>query len=200
MKKTNYIISGVFAMIVVLLTFSQCKDKEVNASSETTEATKPIPEYLPIAYVNQDSLLINFNYYNSLVNTLENKASKQSNSINNDYQKFQKEVQNFQQKLQNNAFLTQERAAQEEIRLQRMQQDLEKRSMQAEQELALEQRVLQQQLSDSLAAGIKEFNNPQKYQMILTKSGNMMVLYADEHYDITNEVVDFLNKRFKSEE
>ncbi|MCC8145243.1 MAG: OmpH family outer membrane protein, partial [Bacteroidales bacterium] len=119
--------------------------------------------------------------------------------INSDYQKFQKEVMDYQQKRQNNAFLSQERIIQEETRLERMQQDLEKKTAQIDQELALEQRIMQQQLSDSLAAGILEFNTPQKYQMILTKAGNSMVLYADEHYNITNYVIEFLNKRFKTE-
>lgn len=200
MRKTKHIMSGIFTMAIALLFFAQCNNKEANVPTGDATEEKPLAQYLPIAYVDYDSVLIHFNYYSKLMNAYETKLSKQNNALNRDYQKFQEEVQNFQQKAQNNAFLTQERAVQEETRLQRLQQNLEKQAAQIEQELALDQKVLQQQLSDSLTLGIKEFNTPQKYQMILTKSGNAVILYADEHYNITNEVIDFLNNRFISEE
>ncbi|MDL2224085.1 OmpH family outer membrane protein [Bacteroidales bacterium OttesenSCG-928-M06] len=200
MKSTKCIVNGIMVMATLVLVFSQCaNNKAETAPVETISTTENLPQYLPIAYVDQDSMFTHFDYYNSLIGSLENKISKQRTNLNNDYQKFQKEVVDYQQKRQNNAFLSQERIIQEETRLERMQQDLEKKTAQIEQELALEQRVIQQQISDSLTIGIAEFNNPQKYQMILTKSGNQMVLYADEHYNITNEVIEFLNKRFKSE-
>jgi outer membrane protein len=44
---------------------------------------------------------------------------------------------------------------------------------------------------------MKAFNQPQKYQMIFTRSGNSNILYATESYDITQEVIDFLNARYK---
>lgn len=202
MRKTKHIIGGIFTFAISLLFFTDCNNPktEAVASTDSIAAPETITQYLPIAYVNQDSLLTHFNYYNSLMSDLENNINKRRNSVTSDYQKFQKEVMTYQQKRQNNAFLSQERIIQEETRLERMQQDLEKKATQLDQEILLQQRVLEQQLSDSLALGIKEFNSPQKYQMILTKAGNMVVLYADEHYDITNDVIKFLNERFKTKE
>jgi outer membrane protein len=110
----------------------------------------------------------------------------------------QNEVINFQQKAQNNAFLSQERMLQEQNRIQRMKDDLDKQATQVEQELVLDNQLLQQQVSDTLVLGMKEFNNPQKYHLIFAKSGNN-ILYADAHYNITNQVIEFLNKRFKAE-
>lgn len=199
MKKAKLFFGSILALSAFVLIFVQCEKTEATPSTEAVTGNEPAPQYLPIAYVDSDSLLTHFDFYNNLVNNYENKLSKQSGSLNSGYQKFQSEVENYQQKVQNNAFLTADRRMQEETRLQRMQQDLEKKAAQMEQEMALEQRLVQQQLSDSLALGIKEFNTPQKYQMILTKTGNNMVLYADEHYNITEEVVKFLNERFKIE-
>ncbi len=199
MKKTKHIISGILTLAVFTLFFVQCANNEARTPDETVVASEKIPEYLPIAYVDSDSLLIYFNFYNKLIGNYEDKLSKENSSLNSGYQKFQSEVKNFEQKVRDNAYLTQERAMQDQTRLQRMQQDLEKKASQMQQELALEERLIQQQLSDSLALGMKEYNTPQKYQMIFTKTGNSTILYADEHYNITNEVIDFLNERFKAD-
>ncbi|MDR0683426.1 MAG: OmpH family outer membrane protein [Dysgonamonadaceae bacterium] len=197
MKKVKQIIRRAVVLAVVTLFFVQCSNKEIKTQDEVSVRNESLSQYLPVAYVDADSLLSQFNFYNRLISAYEDKLSKQNNSLNSSYQKLQSEMIGFQQKAQNNAFLSQERMMQEQTRIERMQQDLEKRAAQVEQELALEQKVIQQQLSDSLSLGIKEFNKPQKYQMIFTKTGNSTILYADEHYNITNEVLEFLNKRFE---
>jgi outer membrane protein len=199
MKKIKYSISGVFALAVVMLLFAQCKDKGTNTSGELGETSEVPILYLPVAYVDVDSLLINFDFYNKLVSAYEDKLSKQTASLNANYEKLQNEVIAFEQKARNNVFISQERMTQEHTRIQRMQQDIEKKAEQMQQELGLEQRLIQQQLTDSLTLGIKEFNTPQKYQMIFTKTGNSTILYADPQYNITNDVIVFLNKRFKTE-
>jgi outer membrane protein len=117
--------------------------------------------------------------------------------LNQKAQNFQKEVLEYQQKAQNNAFLTRDRMEQEEARLQRKQRDLEQEAGQAEQELALERNIIQQQIADTLSSAMKKYNDPQKYQMIFTRSGNSNILYAAEVYDITQEVIEFLNARYK---
>jgi outer membrane protein len=198
MKQTRLTVHSIFALSIITLLFIQCKNQ---ATSETSDANTPPSagtEHLPFAFVNVDSLLSHFELYNHLASSYEDKVSKHNGTLNAGYQKLQDEVIKFQQKAQTNAFLSQERLTQEQNRIQRMKDDLDKQATQVEQELALENQMLQQQISDSLALGIKDFNNPQKYQMIFAKSGNS-ILYADAHYDITALVIEFLNKRFKVE-
>jgi len=200
MKNIKHAISGIFTIAVVMLFFAQCKDNGSNTQAEAVGDSEAFTHRLPVAYVDVDSLFVHLDFYNKLISAYEEKLSKQSASLNSSYEKLQNEAISFEQKARNNAFLSQERFQQEQTRIQRMQQDLEKKAAQMEQELGLEQRMIQQQLSDSLAFGIKEFNTPQKYQMIFTKTGNSTILYADESYNITNDVIEFLNKRFKSED
>ena len=76
------------------------------------------------------------------------------------------------------------------------QQDLENYAAQAERELALEQMKMNQQLQDTIVAALKVFNNPQKYQLILSNVGTDNILYADDSYDITKEIIEFLNIRY----
>ena len=196
MKRFQYIMRVILTLTVVILFFVQCGKKEANTPSGLVVGNDSISQALPIAYVDVDSLLPHFDFYNTLINAYETKLSKHNNLLNATYRKFQSEVTAFEQKAQNNAFLTQERMVQEQTRLQGMQQDIERKAAQAEQDMALENKLIQQQLSDSLTLGIKEFNQSQKYHLILTKSGNN-ILYAHEQYDITKEVLEYLNKRFK---
>jgi outer membrane protein len=198
MKQTKHAISGILALAITLLLFAQCKDKAADTPGEAVAANETGSQNVSIAYVDVDSLLVHFNFYNGLVTAYEDKVSKQNSSFNSSYQKLQNEAISFRQKAQNNAFLSQERMMQEQTRIQRMEDELQQRASRMEQELAVDQKVIQQQLSDSLVLGIKEFNTPQKYQMILTKTGNS-ILYADKQFDITTDVIEFLNKRFKSE-
>jgi len=199
MKKIKPAILKIVAFAAILLFFVQCNNKEIKTDGGTNApGSETISSYLPVAYVDVDSLLRHFDFYNQLISAYETKLSKQNSILNSNYQKFQSDVAAFEQKAQNNAFLSQERMLQEQTRLQRTQQDLEKKASQMEQELALEQKLIQQKFADSINVGIKEYNTPQKYQMIFTKTANSTILYADEHYNITQEVTDFLNKRFKA--
>jgi outer membrane protein len=198
MKQTKRAISGILALLVTTSLFVQCKDQATKEAGEVNTPDETNAEYLPLAYVEVDSLLANFGFYNRLASTYEDKVSKHNSSLNAGYQKLQNEVINFQQKAQNNAFLSQERMLQEQNRIQRMKDDLDKQATRVEQELALDNQLIQQQIADSLILGMKEFNTPQKYHMIFAKSGNS-ILYADAHYNITEQVIIFLNKRFKAE-
>ncbi|GHT02628.1 membrane protein [Bacteroidia bacterium] len=193
MKKLRQTFLGLIALTGVVVVFTQCEKKDATASSIPAVGGVST-ELLPLAYVDADSLVAHLDFHKRLADAFETKLSKQNAALNAAGQKLQNEVIAFQQKMQNNAFLSQERAQQEQTRIQRMQADLEKRADQVQQELAVERSNIQLQLNDSLVAGVKAFNTPQKYQMIITKSA---MLYADERYDITAEVTTFLNKRFK---
>jgi outer membrane protein len=196
MKNTNYIISGILGIAIIILFILQFTCQKNGSKDEVCTETDSVCVQLPIAYVDLDSLLTNFHFYNNLINNYENKLSERNGQLNAKYQNFQKEMLNYQQKAQNNAFLTRERMEQEEADLMRKRDALEKQAQQAEQELALENKLIQQQLSDTLSIAIKAFNEPQKYQMIFTRMGNSNILYADKTYDITKVVTEFLNNRY----
>jgi outer membrane protein len=197
MKNTNYIISGILGVAVIVLYILHFSGKNQQQASETVIPEDSLSMRLPVAYVYEDSLRTSFNYYTSLINDLELKFSKQNTQLGQRYQNLQKEVLEYTQKAQNNAFLTRERMEQEEARLTRKQQELEKSAAQMEQEFGLEQRLVQQQLSDTLTNAMKEFNQLQKYQLIFITSGHSNILHAEEAYNITGEIIDFLNARYK---
>ncbi|MDR0507820.1 MAG: OmpH family outer membrane protein [Dysgonamonadaceae bacterium] len=196
MKNTNYIVSGILTVAIIVLFVLHFAHKTHEGKAFPVVTGDSISTFMPVAYVDIDSLLVNFNFYNHLVGEYENKLSKQNGQLNQRYQSFQKEVAEFQERAQNNAFITQEKMRQENDRLARKQKEIEQSAAQAEQELALQQRIIQQQLADTISTAIKNFNNPPKYQLILTKTG---VLYAPESCNITKDFVEYLNERYKVE-
>jgi outer membrane protein len=52
-------------------------------------------------------------------------------------------------------------------------------------------------LRDSLQHFLAAYNKDKKYDMILTKQGDN-ILYAAKRFDITDDVINGLNKRYKS--
>ena len=62
--------------------------------------------------------------------------------------------------------------------------------------LTREQAKYNKALHDSIAHYLAAYNKDKKYSIILSKSGDNL-LYADKAYDITNEVINGLNKAYK---
>ena len=66
-----------------------------------------------------------------------------------------------------------------------------------ENELANETATYNDGLRDSLQHFLAVYNKDKKYDMILTKQGDN-ILYAAKRFDITDDVINGLNKRYKS--
>jgi outer membrane protein len=111
-------------------------------------------------------------------------------NVNQQANSLQSEFQDFQRKVTNNAFLTRERAEQEQQRLLKKQQELEAYDNRLTQEL------LTEQLRDSLVAQLKIFNQDKQFQIIFSNIGNDNILLSEDAYDITAELILFLNKNY----
>ena len=103
----------------------------------------------------------------------------------------------FQRKLENNAFLSRDRAEQEQVRLQKKQQELQQMDGILSQELMQVQQKMSEGLRDTINKFIKEYNKDGKYEMILSNTSSDNVLWASKGYDITEEVTKMLNERFE---
>lgn len=155
--------------------------------------TTSISGKLPIAYVNIDSLLQKYNYAKDLNESLLRRAENSRANVNEKGRQLEKEMAEFQRKYQNNAFLSQERLQQEQQRLMKKQQELQEYIQRLEDENMREQQKMLSQMNDSIINFIHEYNKDKKYEAILN---NASTLYIDPSYDITNEIVDLLNKRY----
>ncbi|MDR2811384.1 MAG: OmpH family outer membrane protein [Tannerellaceae bacterium] len=198
MKNINYIINGVLAVAVIILFILHFTGKKelVDTKKPTLDLEENLSSPLPVAYVNMDSLLQNYNYYKDLNEIIVRKEENARASVNQQGSQLQSEIQDFERKVNNNAFLTRERAEQEQQRLVKKRQELEALDNRLTQELMAEQQKLIEQLRDSLSAQLKIFNHGKNYQIIFSNISNDNILLADDAFDITNELLIYLNKSY----
>ena len=100
---------------------------------------------------------------------------------------------NFQQKLQENAY-TRERAEQVQRALQKQEADIQALQQRLAADFEEEQAKFLKAFQDSVKNYLKDFNKDKKYDLILNKAA---VLEGSDDFDITEEVVNGLNKRYK---
>ena len=125
------------------------------------------------------------------------KMDEARNTLNQKGQALQSAMQNFQQKLNNNGFTSREQAEGQQAAIQRQQQSLQELQARLENELANETAKYNEGLRDSLQHFLAAYNKDKKYDLILTKQGDN-ILYANKRFDITNDVINGLNKHYKS--
>ncbi|MBQ0056062.1 MAG: OmpH family outer membrane protein [Bacteroidales bacterium] len=151
---------------------------------------------LPIAYINVDSLLVNYDYAKDLNEELLKKTEDARMKVNAQGQALEKETAAFQKKLQTNAFLSEERAQSEYNRLQTKQQELEQLNYNLQNELAQQQAQMNARLSDTIRTFIKEYNKVMKFELIFTNTMYDNILLDNPKYDITTDVLNQLNERY----
>ncbi len=193
----NYIINGVLGIAIIILFILHFTGKKGSSQDAGVVAGDSTAVRLPIAYINTDSLLLNYGYAKDLNETLLRKAESSRATLNQKGNKLQADMLEFQRKYDNNAFLSPQRAQEEHANLMKRQQELQEQMERSQQELALEQMKMNQQMTDTVIAALETFNKGPKYQIIFNNvGGNSTMLFADKAYNITAEVTDYLNKRY----
>ncbi|MBR1426839.1 MAG: OmpH family outer membrane protein [Paludibacteraceae bacterium] len=196
MNKIQIIIDSVLgAAVITLFVLFFCFKPQTKAPVQTEAVVAE--GNLPVAYLNLDSLLTNYTFAQEAQERLMSKQEDARLKLNTKARTLQQEMADFQRKLENNAFLSRERAENEQQRLLRKQQELEQLEAKLTQEIMLENQNLNLQLADTLTGFLREFNADGRYHIIMANTGKDNILMAAEGYDITNEVVNALNARRK---
>jgi outer membrane protein len=128
--------------------------------------------------------------------TLEKKSNNARNTLTQKGNQLQAAVNNFQQKLNNNGFQSREQAASVQNAIQRQQNDLQELQARLENELATETAKFNEALRDSLQNFLKDYNADKHFDLILSKAGDNILLGSSK-LDITQDVINGLNKRYK---
>jgi outer membrane protein len=197
MKNLSLIINAILAIAIVVL-FVLVLGNKSNSTTKQFAIGKDIVTKgkLPIAYVNIDSLLLHYQFAKEANESLIKKQEDSRLTINTKARQLQTEMGEFQHKLENNAFLSRERAEQEQARLQKKQQDLQVLDGDLSKQLVQIQQKMSEQLRDTINSFMKNFNKDHKYEMIISNTSSDNILYADKAYDITSEVTKLLNERY----
>jgi outer membrane protein len=201
MYKNNYSINKqmkkqIFTMLAVAAAMVSCNnaapkmDEQPSAAAGSTDGIK-------IAYVEVDSLMTQYDFAKDYSVTLQRKSTNARNTLTQKGNQLQAAVDNFQKKLNNNGFTSREQAESQQAAIQRQQRDLQALQARLEGELANETQQFNEALRDSLNNFLEQYNKSKKYDLILSKAGDNF-LYANKKYDITQDVINGLNKRYKA--
>ena len=188
MKK--YILS---AMAIAAMMVS-CNNAAPKMDEQPTTAASG--DGMKIAYVEVDSLMTQYTFAKDYTVTLEKKSNNARNTLTQKGNALQAAVNNFQQKLNNNGFQSREQAESVQAAIQRQQNDLQQLQARLENELASETAKFNQAQRDSLNNILQAYNKDKKYDLILSKAGDNL-LFASKKFDITQDVINGLNKRYK---
>lgn len=197
MNKIQIAIDAILCAAVIALFCLFLANKPAKQAPVIVNAEGEAIGTLPIAYLNLDSLLINYTFAQEAQEKLVNKQEDARMKLNEKMRVFQGEYEAFQRKIDNNAFLSRERAEQEAAKLQKKQAELQQLEERLTQEIMIENQNLNIQMADSLTNFLKDFNADGRYQMIISNTGKDNILMAAEALDITDEVIAGMNARYK---
>ena len=186
-----------FLATAAIMALASCNNQSPKMDEQPATTNAAGNGSLKIAYVEVDSLMTQYEFCKEFTLILQKKSNNARNTLNSKGQQLQSAMQNFQQKLNSNGFTSREQAEAQQAAIQRQQQSLQELQARLENELANETAKYNEGLRDSLMHFLDKYNKDKKYDLILTKQGDN-ILYAEKRFDITNDIINGLNKAYKS--
>jgi len=186
----NIVLALAVAGLYIIYFTGNKKDKSTQG-----EMAKGTDKPLTIAYVKMDSMLFTYELAKKLNNEFASKREDFKKEYTEKRIKFERDAASFQEKVQRGGFLTEDRARQEQERLGAVQQEVQKLDYDLTQKLSEMQEQIKQQIVDSISSFLKSYNETKRYDVILNSAS---MLEGSPHYNITKEVTQGLNDRYKS--
>ena len=194
-KKNIFRTLSIAAVSAVV--FTSCNNSAPKMDEKQDAAQPAATTDMKIAFVEVDSIMSQYKFCKEYSLVLQKKSNNARNTLAAKGKQLQTAAANFQQKLQNNGFASREQAASVQAAIQRQDQDLQELQNRLGSELDAETAKFNKSLRDSIQNFLKDYNKTKKYDLIISKAGDN-ILYADKKHDITQDVINGLNKRYKS--
>jgi len=171
-----------------------------NPASKVNADAKPVVTgtdgMLRIAYINTDTLLSKYDYYKDLEKQLKDFQTAKENNYKQQMSQFQKDYDAYIHGGADNLTLAQQQAKEKEL------QERAQQLSQLEGQLAMQiqERTLQEseKMTNAVYNFIREYNaQNQQFDLIFSRSfSNSPILYGNEGMDITDEILQGLNKEY----
>ena len=146
------------------------------------------------AFVNGDSLLENYDYFKNAKKDFEAKTLRTEKEIEAKRSVLELEFTNYQKMASS---MSPEQRARTEESLMRKEQDLRLFSENAAAKLQEDQNKFNEQLFDKVSKYLKEHTKEKSYKIVFNFTKGSGILYANDSLDITEEVLEGLNKQYK---
>ena len=191
MKK--YFTFMAFAAAAVL--FAACGTKN---EDETTKEPAQQEEAagLKIAYVELDTLMSQYQLYKDYSEVLTRKGNNIQKPLAQKQRALENHAAAVQKKYESNEFTTRDEVERAQASIQKEQNDLAELADRLQNEFAMEQARINEEARDSIQSFLKRYNKSKKYDYVMVKAGDNLLI-ANPKYNITNDIVKGLNKRYK---
>ena len=166
-------------------------------STSNQSGTVTVNADAKIVYINMDTLLNNYTQSRELNEAFLKKLEANRTELNIKVKNFDREAAEFRNKVENGGFMTRERAEQTQMDLMIKQQNLQKLQQEMTENAQREQMEINRKLYDAITNFLTEYNKAKGFQLILSTTLGGNVLFAQEGFDITNDVVNQLNEQYK---
>ena len=183
-----------FAICLAMVGLTSCGSKQ-----EKDETTVPEPKEesgLRIAYVEIDTLMSQYQFCKDYAELANIEGDNIQRTLAGKQRTLEQHAAAMQKKYESNGFTSQEELARAQQSLQAEQQALQELSERLYASFQEEQNKFNEEMRDSVQQFLKVYNKSKKYDFILSKAGDNMLL-ANPKCDITNDVLRGLNKRYK---
>ena len=195
--KTNSIFACAIAVVAMGFLSTSCANQAQSpAAAVATDSTAV--GACDIAFIDVDSILMNYKLSIELNDAIMKKYANMQSKLERDAKALQKDIETFQDKVQKGIFLTSQRAEEEQQRLLVRQQEFQRLQDEYSQQLAVEQQNMNNQLFEKISAYVTKYNTPERYKFILTRTIGGSMWYANEQYNITNDIIEGLNAEYES--
>ncbi len=198
MNKKNLIIEVILGIIILwlladqyIITDSQPQKEEKKQGEVTNESD------LQVAYINTDSLLLNYKLAKELNRQFTDQKKQSQRELDQRMRTFQKNYQDFQEKVQRGGFISQSSAEAQQQELLSEQQKLEQLNQQLTNKLMAKEQSINQELYDSVSTFVRHYNKKWNYDLILNNTMGGSLIYGKSKFNITAEVLRQLNKRYE---
>jgi outer membrane protein len=151
-----------------------------------------------IAYVNIDSVIFKFDMFFDRRDELMAKQKSAEAELTSKGSIYEKGAKDYQDKV-NKGLITRATAAQIEQSLVQQQQELVTLRDKLQSNLMEEEQVMNRQIMEYITKFLEENKAEYNYQFILGKSFGGVVLFSDKSLDITQRVLDAINKKYKAD-
>jgi outer membrane protein len=195
MKKN---ILKTLTLLAIAVVMASCNKQPGKMDGDSAANSENGSNGLRIAYVNVDSLVNQYEYAKVMSDSLEKMSANATKRLSDMDKSLEQSYNRFQRKLQNNEFTSEQQAKTAAAAFETERNNRVALEARLSNELMQKQAEFTKTLHDSVDNFLSDYNKDKKYDMILrTGVANEVILYADKKFDITEDVINGLNKRYK---
>lgn len=182
----------IMMLAVVALSFVAC-NKETTATTDA-DKTNSATEGLKTAYIDTELLVKDYQQFKDFESKFKSMSDRMQEELERDAKKFQRDVLDLQQQAQSKGM---EWAQNRQAELERRQMTLAEKEQNFMRKFQEESAVERDSMISEMKDFIKDYGKQNGYDYIYGTGDAASVLYAKEEYDLTQEILNLLNKQYE---